>query len=279
MDVSELFGSSLRLIERVARGICRRERLYGADADDFVSAATLSLIDNDYAVLRSYEGRSSLATFLAVVFQRLLFDDRNRNLGRWRPSREAERMGKAGMLLETLIRRDRRTLDEAMPLLLDVDPSLSRDEAERMLDRLPERALRPRAVELDEEPGQTFVAAERADTRVVEEETRQMSEVANAVMRQALEELSVDDRMLIRMRFGSSLSVSEIARMLRLPQRPLYRRIEVLLHRLRGALLAAGVDASAALDIISTASNEMDFGLTAMENGVVQQSTSVETSP
>ena len=37
--------------------------------------------------------------------------------------------------------------------------------------------------------------------------------------------------MLIRFRFGSSMSIADISRILRLPQRPLYRRLEALLAR------------------------------------------------
>jgi len=68
--------------------------------------------------------------------------------------------------------------------------------------------------------------------------------------------------MLVRFRFGAELSIADTARMLGVPQRPLYRRIEVLLHQLRDALQRAGINAALAGDVISAAASEgIDFGL------------------
>jgi hypothetical protein len=71
MNPAKLFEANLTLIERVIGVVCRRSRIFGADAEDFASTTRLALIENDYAILRKYEGRSSLATFLGVVVQRL----------------------------------------------------------------------------------------------------------------------------------------------------------------------------------------------------------------
>jgi DNA-directed RNA polymerase specialized sigma24 family protein len=81
-----------------------------------------SLIENDYAILRQFEGRSSLSTFLVVVIQRLLIGERTRRTGRWHPSRETESLGAAGIALERIVRRERRTIDEALPILQPIDP-------------------------------------------------------------------------------------------------------------------------------------------------------------
>src|SRR5438477_7896350 len=146
MDVAGLFSGSLPLIDRVARSVCARRGVSGGDAEDFASTARLALLENDYAVLRSYEGRSSLAGYLAVVFERLLMDQRVHALGKWHPSRAAEHMGPVAILLEKLIVRDRRTIEEALPIMRGLDPSLTRSDLESMLSRLPDRIPRPRAV-------------------------------------------------------------------------------------------------------------------------------------
>lgn len=266
VDAAELFASNLRVIERAALGVCRRACLSGADAEDFVSAARLALIENDYVILRRYEGRSSLETYLAVIFQRLLCDERMRALGRFHASREAERMGAAAVLLETLLRRDRRALDEAWPIVRAAHPALSRREIEEMAARLPPRVARPRAVALDTPAATGLAAPESADARALDGEARALSGRAGEVVRQTLAAFTLEDRMLVRFRFGSSMSIADISRMTRLPQRPLYRRIEALLGRLRAALVAAGLDAGAVGELIDTAAGEMDFGLTAVEN-------------
>ena len=77
---------------------------------------------------------------------------------------------------------------------------------------------------------------------------------------------------MVRFRFGSGMSIADVSRMLRLPQRPLYRRIESLLGRLRAALLAAGLDAGALSELIGAAVSEMDFGLAAVENPPIRPS-------
>lgn len=271
MDVAELFGSNLRVIDRVARGVCHRAGVEGADAEDFVSAARLALMENDYAVLRKYQGRSSLPTFLSVVFQHLLCDQRTHALGRWHPSREAERMGPAGVMLETLLRRDHRSIDDALPLLHHLDPTLTRVGLEAMAARLPHRQPRPRPVEIDEVVADTVPSPDRADARALDGEARAISGRASHVVRQTLAELPLEDRMLIRFRFASAMSIADISRMLRLPQRPLYRRIETLTQLLRRALLGAGLDAASLMELIGS-SAEMDFGFATMENTPNRQS-------
>lgn len=42
------------------------------DREDLVSEVFLQILDNDYAVLRRFEGRSSLATYLAVIARRVV---------------------------------------------------------------------------------------------------------------------------------------------------------------------------------------------------------------
>jgi RNA polymerase sigma factor (sigma-70 family) len=269
---SELFASNLALIERVIAVVCRRSRVFGADAEDFSSNVKVALIDNDYAILRKYEGRSSLATFLSVVIQRLLSDERMQALGRWRPSSEAEKLGDVGVLLETLICRDHRSLDEALPLVRGLDPALTREQVAAMAERLPERATRPRLIELDEEHGETFVSADSAESRTIESHRRTVSNQTSSVIRDALDALPVEDRMIIRFRFVQESSIADISRMLRLPQRPLYRRLEAILQRLRSALTLAGIDATDVAELIGEAAGDVDFGFAEWKNAPRGQS-------
>src|SRR5947207_3384167 len=117
MHPEELFRTNLALIERVISCVCRRAGLRDADAEDFGSTAKLALIENDYAILRDYEGRAPLGAFLAVVVQRLLSREWVRLRGRWHPSADAERAGPAAVLLEKLTVRDGRSLDEAVAIV------------------------------------------------------------------------------------------------------------------------------------------------------------------
>ncbi|HEX7137003.1 MAG TPA: hypothetical protein VF219_04120, partial [Vicinamibacterales bacterium] len=89
MSPEELFRENLQLIDRIATRVCHKARLFGADAEDFASAFRLHLIDGDYAALRRFEGRCSLVTYLTIVAQRLLGQDRMRTWGRWHESEAA----------------------------------------------------------------------------------------------------------------------------------------------------------------------------------------------
>lgn len=70
----EWFRSNVPLIERLSRFVCRDARLSPADVDDFVSYVMLKLIDNDYAVLRKFEGRCQMSSYVIVVVRRAFSD-------------------------------------------------------------------------------------------------------------------------------------------------------------------------------------------------------------
>lgn len=276
MNPSELLEANLRLIEGIVERVCRRARIYDADADDFAATVKLRLVEDDYAVLRNWQGRSSLTTYLRIVIERWLADETIREHGRWHPSTAATRMGAAAVLLETLVRRDRRTLDDALPLVRAIDANLTRADLERMLLEMPER--RPRAsvvTDLENAPPAALLTRESADTPLRVAEARDVSTRATRVIREELRAMNAEDRTILRMRFAGSVSISDISRMLRLPQRPLYRRIESLLGRLRKRLASESIDGSAIAEVLDARlAEELDFGLD-VENGGIRQTKEV----
>ena len=268
-----LFRDNLGLIERVIGRVCHNARLYDADAEDFASDVKLALIENDYAVLRGWQRRASLAGYLTVVIQRLLSDERARTRGRFEASAEARRGGKAAVLLETLVRRDGRPVEQAIPMVQALDPSLSAADIEAMLARLPERTARPRPAPIEDVDVESPRASDGAEATVTEQETERLSRDASRVVQRALSALPQEDRTVVRMHFGAGTSIADISRMLRLPQRPLYRRIEYALAHLRKALAAAGIDARTAAGLIGSAVQSLDFDLQERKTGPASRST------
>jgi RNA polymerase sigma factor (sigma-70 family) len=260
----------------VATGVCRRAGIFGADAEDFVSAVRIELMENDYATLRLYEGRSSLSTFLTVVIQRFLIDERNRKGGRWRPSREAERLGEAGIVLERIVRRERRTLDEALPIVRGIDPTVTRERLAEMERRLPARPGPVRLVELDASE-EEVAGAERADEGMMAAEQERLSERVSTVVRTALEAMPLEDRMIVRFHFGQSMTIADIAGLLQLPQRPLYRRLEALLQRFRTAFQSAGLRIEDVRDLLGDVTRELDFSLRDGKSDTIRQTHTPET--
>lgn len=260
MEPRDLLEANLEVIHRIVAAACRRARRNGPDAEDFAASVHLALIENDYAVLRKYQGRCAFSTYLTVVIERLLEDERNHTMGRWRPSAEATRLGPAVLLLESLVRRDRRSVEEALPFVQTVDPSLTREKIEALLQQIPERSPRAQATALDDVAA-VLRTSDETDALALSNETRPLSTRTNDVVRETLAALPAEDRALLQFRFAESMKIADISRMLRLPQRPLYRRIEALLERFRASLAAAGVEGRAAADLLQkTSVDTLDFG-------------------
>lgn len=265
MHPRQLLEENVDLIDRLVARACHRIGV--SDVADAASMAKLALVENDYAILRRYEGRSSLATYLTIVIQRLLADEHARTHGRWRPSAEAQRMGGRAVLIEEIIGRQRRTIDEAMPIVRAADASITRAEVVAIADRLPRREPRPREVEIPADDAHPLPASESADADAIDRELREASRRTAEVLRETMASWPPQDRLLVRLRFGSSLSIADIARVMKVEQRPLYRRLESLLGRLREVLLAAGIDPSTAGDLIGAGNRiDVDFGF-AWKNG------------
>lgn len=268
MDPADLFRSSLELIDDVASSVCHRAGMRGADAEDFAGDFRVALIADDYAVLRSYEGRASLGTYLTVIARRLLINQ-HRAEGRWHASSAAVQMSEAGVLLERAVRRDGRTIEEVLPLLQAIDPSITRDIALSMDAKLPARAPRARMTDLLEKHEESVAGSERGDIRVVESEARRLSRRASEAVKRLLGELDLEQRSILRLRFSAGMSVADISRALRIPQRPLYRLLDRLLQQIRGELQRAGINASSLTELIG-GNVDLDFSLEERENPAVR---------
>ncbi|HWS73399.1 MAG TPA: hypothetical protein VN605_14900, partial [Thermoanaerobaculia bacterium] len=112
-----------------------------------------------------------------------------------------------------------------------------------------------------------------ADSAANEHEVRQLSRHTSAVLRHAVASLTLRERMLLRLHFVSLMSIADIARILKVPQRPLYRRLQQILQLLRGRLSAAGIDARAAEELIGSAIATLDFGLADGKTDMPDQTT------
>ena len=85
MDYKRLVVDNLPLVDSVVRTIARRHGLSADQQDELGSSVKLKLVENDYEVLRKFEGRSSMRTYLTAVVQRHFLDSRTALWGRWRP--------------------------------------------------------------------------------------------------------------------------------------------------------------------------------------------------
>lgn len=255
IEAQELLLRELSLIDRVIAKICRRRGMSSADVDDFTAHVYLRLIENDYAALRRFGGRSSFGTYIASLVDHWLLDELVHKHGKWRTSAEARRLGETAINLERLLYRDGLTLDDALPVLRAKEPTLTRDDLAQIAARLPKRPPRPRTVSLD---SSMEVAAE--PPRPQSDDLDLVARVSDT-LRRFLETLDETDRAILRYLFAEELRISEIARALQLDQKSVYRRRDALLARIRRELEAARIDARDVAELIGSDSVAFDFGL------------------
>jgi RNA polymerase sigma factor for flagellar operon FliA len=254
----ELLLANLDLLHELVRSQARRYGLSDEDRDELESYVRLRLVEHDYAILRRFEGRSTLRTYLTIVIQRLFLDYGNRNWGKWRTSAQARRLGPLAEALEALLYRRGLTFDDACEALLS-DPvwgNPSRRQLSELAEALPPRPHRRAAAGLaggamDEEPDQA-PDPERAALR------RDMAATVGGALGAAFRRQRARDRLILRLRFVEGLSVPEIARALAVAAKPLYKRIETLLGALRADLRASGVGAADVTMLLSS-SPELDL--------------------
>jgi RNA polymerase sigma factor (sigma-70 family) len=235
-----LFLASLPVIDDVTGQVCRRHRLSAAEADDFRSEVRLHFLDRDYEVLRRFEKRSSLPTYVTVVIQRLFLDYRNRLWGKWRPTTEAKRLGPTAILIERLVARDGWSIEQVVDTLrvnhgLTLDASL-----QALCDKLTRRA--PKRQMVAEAHADAIESREPApDANVVRVEQEFLAKRVHVVLERAKQALEPEERLILKMRFEDAVPVADIARALHLNQKRLYRTIERLLASIGERLQAEGV--------------------------------------
>jgi RNA polymerase sigma factor (sigma-70 family) len=230
------FLDHLPVINQVVQFIGRRHRLDRDAIEELQSAIHLKIIDNDYEVLRKFEARSSMRTYLTAVVQRHFLDSRTAMWGRWRPCACARRAGPPGVMLDQLLTRDAIALDEAVARVRarhDVSEPALRSLATQIPVRTPRRFVGEEA--LEEVPSDA--ALPLVDATLGRDEAQR----AESALGAALGALGSEDQVILQYRFVYGLQVSQISRMTGLEQKPLYRRLEGILKVMRREMEAHGL--------------------------------------
>jgi RNA polymerase sigma factor (sigma-70 family) len=248
----KLFLEHRDWIDRIADKTCQQHGVWGTDAEEFAGWIRMRLIQDDYAIIRRHRGDATLKTYLTTVVVRQFHEWGRQRWGRWRVSAKAERLGPPAPELETLVHRDRLTLQQAGERLrTSGSTTLSDTGLARLLHRLPERPpLRPLRLppSASDEALASAQAESRADERVVAAQADAQRARLAAALERALNQLAPEDRTIAEMHLRDGLSVADVARALNLDQKPLYRRIERLRRHLRESLEQDGIRGTAFLD-------------------------------
>ncbi len=230
-----MFLENLELIQEVIDFTSRRKGVLEDEAEDFRSWLMLRLVESGYAILEKFEERSSLRTFLAVVFHREFQDYRTQKWGKWRPSARARRRGSAAVVMERLVNRDGLTWPEAIEIAKRECPQVGPAELEALAAELPRR---PRTVLEGEASLKSVPAPTQTDERV--RRAAVTSGLQNPVQ-EAMAELQAQERLVLRLHFEEGISLVQIAQMLGVEQRSVYTLVDRLKRVLRRKLEASGL--------------------------------------
>jgi RNA polymerase sigma factor (sigma-70 family) len=234
-----LLEEHFRLIRERLDHLSRRSGLPEHEAEELRSWALFKLIENDYRILASWEGRSSFSTFLTVVLVNLVRDYRNHIWGKWRPSAAALRRGAEAVLLERLCVRDRLPLDEAIERMrTEHGVSLSRAELEGMAVSLRRSTERLR---VSEEELLRIPVDGQVESRIEDRERTRIEERFRELLAPLLQSLPAQDRLLLKLHYWDGLSMAAISPVLGRPQREMYSVRDKCLKKLRRHLEEAGL--------------------------------------
>jgi RNA polymerase sigma factor (sigma-70 family) len=261
MNPRRLLEKEWKTVENLIAATCRRRgALEPADADAFATMVKLKLFENDCEIVRRFRGESRFSTYLATIVQNTFGDFCTKRFGKWHASAAAIRRGAIGVELERLVHREGCPPDEAIARMQSAHPGIHRGELTEILSELRARPRRMATVSLDAMSADVPNDS-RADILVIENDLRHLSDRVASVVRSFLESLENNDRLLLQLHFESSMDVARIARILRVPSKPLYRRREQLLRDLRKALMAEGITSVEIRDLVGHVAEELDFGL------------------
>lgn len=240
MDYQRLLLDHLDLVDQIVRTIGRRRHLSSLERDDFASFVHLRLVEDDYAILRKFQNRSTLWTYLATVIEHLALDFYAQKWGRWRPSAVANRLGPVAVLLERLVTRDSHTLEEAVEIVrTNHGVASSETELRTIFDQLP---LRVRTTEVGEEAAAAISGGENSESIVEDADRSRSIARLQRALAAAFAQIAAQDRVLIALRFDQDLSVVEIAKLTGSSVPTLHRRLDKSVKQLRLALTNAGFD-------------------------------------
>ena len=234
-----LYSEHADAIESVLAYTRRAHRLSADDGDEFSSWVRLRLLEDDCAILRKFQGLSSVKTFLVTVIQRLFLDWRNKEWGKWRPTMEARRIGRVAIELERLVLRDGIDYGQASQLLVSKGIAASIEECDEAWGRLKRGGGRHF---VGDETLDNLPAGEAVDPIAAQQRRELVAKVVRAV-HEVLAELPPADHLIFKLRYWDRVSVATIARMQQIEQKPLYRRFEQLHERIVKDLAARGITA------------------------------------
>jgi RNA polymerase sigma factor (sigma-70 family) len=226
-----LLESHFDLVCQRLQHLSRRSGLPEHEADELCSWALFKLVEDDYRILASWQGRSSFSAYLTVVLVNLMRDYRSHVWGKWRSSVAASRAGRESVLLERLLVRDALPLDEVIERMrTEHGVSLSRTELEGIAVKLPRRCRHRR---VGEGEMLRIPVDGRVESRVEDSECTVTAAQLRELLVPILRSLPSEERRLLELHYWDGLSMAAISPLLGRSQRKLYSMLASCLRGIR----------------------------------------------
>ncbi len=205
-----------------------------------------SLKEDDYKRLRAFTGKSSTGTYLHTLINRLAIDFRRRKYGRRRIPKMVATLGAWAEAVYKYVCWQKFSFDDAFDFLLV--EGLYNGAYEEYV-----KAVEPiRQAPCPENPkfisnNDSFGDSARDDTNnnpldtLIEKLDREKKITAVTVIRQVTNELTEQEQLLIKLVYGSDLSVAKAARTITMDPQKARKLLKKILVKFRERLLAEGI--------------------------------------
>jgi RNA polymerase sigma factor (sigma-70 family) len=210
---------------------------------------------DDYRVLRQFKGNSKLSTYITTIIARQAVDMVRKKRGRSREKERAQKFGEIGMMVyEKLVVQGCSVPEVFSRLKSEAHISQSLEEIEviaekitgKKVDNVPgDSVVKEATSSRDDERAEFVIADTNSDPGELLMESQRKEKVHEAV-RIIIDELSGEERLILRMRFPANddekpQKVNKIANLLSISEKAAYKRIARVLKKCRSILEREGV--------------------------------------
>ena len=246
MDPETIFSSNDLFAKMEA--VCKRH--FATENDQ--SECSLFIIDSlkadNYKRLRAFKGKSSLNTYLYSLINSLVIDFRRKKFGRRRIPSGVVKLGKWAEAVYRFVCWQKFSFDDAYDFL-KVDGLFAGSYIEFIKETEPVRKApcreNPAFQSSDETRESDWKHVNDAGSNpleiLVQKLEREKRIKALQVIRETTTGLSENDQLLVKLIYGSDLSVAAAAKVIGLPTSTARKRLKSLLTKYREFLLAEGI--------------------------------------
>ncbi|MCP4221242.1 MAG: sigma-70 family RNA polymerase sigma factor [bacterium] len=268
VDYNGIINEHFQYIEKQCyKAVMMRLSQYSTGSDDLnienealeLSNTVLDTLRNaNYKVLREFKGKSRITTYITAIISRQAVDIIRRKKGRSREKERAAELGEVGLQIhQRMFKNNQPPVEVLLQLkkekLFDGDLEQLLQMADRIKGKEKSPVTNGTAVKngfsLGKESGgkkNTFIVpdthSDPGEICIEEQRSRKMREIVPAI----IAKLSGEERILLRMRFPTGegdkpRSVQQVATVLGITQKAVYKRIDRLMQKCRKQLDMLGV--------------------------------------